>query len=153
VESADVGETKEGSGMEEIYPVIPAASKAVWLLASIGVVLLAVAGLLGATAWATTHTRVRVDGVGVHVEGDPLFSRRIAWGRLLGDEASIVAIGGDAPHRPARRTWGTGLPGYAAGWFRLRNGDRALAFVTGLDRAVHVPTRDGWALLVTVEDP
>ncbi len=139
--------------MTEIYPMIPAASKAVWLLAAIGLLLLGVAGLLGAVAFASGHTAVRVDVAGVSVEGDPLFSRAIPWSELETERAEVVRIAGDSPHRPTRRTWGTGLPGYAAGWFRLASGEKALVFLTSSDRAVRLPTRAGWSLMVTVEDP
>ncbi len=139
--------------MTEIYPMIPAASKAVWFLAGIGLLLLVVAGLLLALAFASGHTRVRVDTAGVAVEGDPLFSRTIPWSELEVDRAEVVAIGGDSPYRPAWRTWGTGLPGYAAGWFKLASGEKALVFMTAGEGAVRVPTRSGWSLLVTVQDP
>jgi len=138
--------------MSEIYPIVPAASKAVWFLAGVGALLLVVVGLLAAVAVASGHTRVRVDAVGVRIEGDPLFGRTIAWSELEADRAEVVAIGRGSPHQPTRRTWGTGLPGYAAGWFRLASGEKALVFATRGGRAVHVPTRGGWSLLVTVED-
>lgn len=144
---------REGANeMSEIYPMIPAASKAVWFLAAIGGLLLLVAGLLVAVAVASGHTRVRVDAAGVSVEGDPLFARTIPWSELESERAEVVRIVRDSPHRPTRRTWGTGLPGYAAGWFRLASGEKALVFLTRGERAVHVPTRAGWSLLITVED-
>jgi len=139
--------------MSEVYPMIPAASKAVWFLAAIGVLLLVVAGLLVAVAFGSGHTRVRVDMQGLRVEGDPLFARTIAWSDLESERAEVVPIRGDSPYRPKWRTWGTGLPGYAAGWFKLASGEKALVFLTSGDRAVYVPTRKGWGLLVTVEDP
>lgn len=139
--------------MTEIYPIVPAASKAVWLLAGIGLLLAVVAGLLVAVAVSSGKTRVRVDAAGIGIEGDPLFGRSIPWSALETDRVAVVPIRGDAPHRPRWRTWGTGLPGYAAGWFRLASGEKALVFVSQGDRAVHVPTREGFSLLLTVEDP
>ena len=56
-------------------------------------------------------------------------------------------------YRLRRRTLGTGLPGYHSGWFRLRNGQKALAYVTDPSRVVYVPTRDGYVLLLSVEAP
>ncbi len=52
-----------------------------------------------------------------------------------------------------RRTMGTGLPGYGAGWFRLRNGEKALAYVTAPSRIAYVPTSDGYSLLLSLEAP
>jgi hypothetical protein len=51
------------------------------------------------------------------------------------------------------RTLGTGLPGYKAGWFRLGNGEKALVYLTDLERAVYVPTRAGYSLLLSPADP
>jgi hypothetical protein len=48
---------------------------------------------------------------------------------------------------------GTGLPGYAAGWFRLTNGERALLYVTTRERVLYVPTQAGYALLLSPSDP
>jgi len=139
--------------MDEVYPMIPAASKAVWFLGAIGVLLLAVAAALAVVAFAAGHTQVRVDPAGLHIEGDPFFGRAIPWSELETEHATVVPIHGAAPHRPTWRTWGTGMPGYGAGWFKLASGEKALVFMTRADRAVHVPTRAGWGLLVTVEEP
>ena len=46
-----------------------------------------------------------------------------------------------------------GLPGLAAGWYRLNGGEKALVFVTDKARAVYVPTRLGYALVVSPADP
>ena len=51
------------------------------------------------------------------------------------------------------RTWGTGLPGYQSGWFRLRNGERALVYLTDRRKAVYVPTALGYSLLLSPDDP
>jgi hypothetical protein len=48
---------------------------------------------------------------------------------------------------------GTGLPGYQAGWFRLRNGEKALVYLTDRRRAVYVPTTAGYDVLLSPEDP
>ena len=143
--------------MSEVYPMIPAASKAMWACAAIGLLMLGIAGALGATAWAASHTLVRVSERGLSIEGAPFFGRSLAWHELDVAAAEIVSLGrsssSSSPYRPARRTLGTGLPGYSAGWFRLASGEKALAFVTRGDTAVRIPTRHGWVLLMTVERP
>ena len=48
---------------------------------------------------------------------------------------------------------GTGLPGYQAGWFRLRNGEKALLYLTDRARAVYIPTTAGYSLLLSPADP
>ena len=143
--------------MDEVYPMIPVASKTLWLLGGfsvlITVVLAALIVGLAMTTYAAGHTRVRVDTAGLTIEGDPVFGRSVSWSDLEHGRATVVPIAGEAPHRPRVRTFGTGMPGYGAGWFRLASGEKALVFMTGGARALHVPTRSGWSLLVTVADP
>ena len=56
-------------------------------------------------------------------------------------------------YAPTRRTLGTGLPGYASGWFRLHNGEKALVYLSRRDQVVYVPTSEGYSLLLSVEHP
>ncbi|RYD15835.1 MAG: hypothetical protein EOP90_07205 [Lysobacteraceae bacterium] len=51
------------------------------------------------------------------------------------------------------RTWGIGLPGLSSGWFRLRNGDRALCVLTDRGRTTVLRARDGTRLLLSLADP
>ena len=48
---------------------------------------------------------------------------------------------------------GTAMRGYRSGWFRLRNGDRALLYLTDQTRAVYVPTTEGYSVLLSPADP
>ena len=40
-----------------------------------------------------------------------------------------------------------------AGWFRLRDGERALLYVTDPARVVYLPTADGYSVMLSVADP
>jgi hypothetical protein len=48
---------------------------------------------------------------------------------------------------------GTALPGYQSGWFRLRNGEKALLYLTDRSRAVYIPTAEGYAVVLSPIDP
>jgi hypothetical protein len=48
---------------------------------------------------------------------------------------------------------GTAFPSYRAGWFRLRNGEKALLYLTDSRRAVYVPTTRGYSLLFSPQQP
>jgi hypothetical protein len=48
---------------------------------------------------------------------------------------------------------GTGMPGYQAGWFRLRNGDKALLYLTDRSKAVYVQTTEGYGVVVSPSEP
>lgn len=50
---------------------------------------------------------------------------------------------------PRWRTNGIGLPGFRAGWFRLRNKDKALVYLTDPFHVTYLPTSEGYVLLVS----
>jgi hypothetical protein len=45
------------------------------------------------------------------------------------------------------------MPGYQSGWFRLKNGEKALLYLTDRSRAVYVPTTAGYSVLLSPDDP
>jgi hypothetical protein len=45
------------------------------------------------------------------------------------------------------------LPGYHAGWFWLRNGDKALLYLTDRSKAVYVQTTEGYGVMVSPSEP
>jgi hypothetical protein len=65
----------------------------------------------------------------------------------------VLDLSQDAPHQLKWRTNGAGLPGYSAGWFTLRDGEKSLAFVTDRHRVLYLPTREGYALMVSLLEP
>jgi hypothetical protein len=81
-----------------------------------------------------------------------IYGRVIPRSQLIVDRMRVVDIRGDSPYALARRTNGIGLPHYWVGWFRLQNGEKALAFVTQRRQVVYLPTRKGYALLLSVKD-
>jgi hypothetical protein len=50
------------------------------------------------------------------------------------------------------RTNGIGLPGYQVGWFRLKNGETALLYVTDESTVTYLPTTEHDVLLLSVEN-
>jgi hypothetical protein len=61
----------------------------------------------------------------------------------------VIDLRGEPSLQPTSRRMGTGLPGFAAGWFRLRNGEKALVYLTDRTRVLHIPTRNGYSLLLS----
>jgi hypothetical protein len=138
--------------MPEVFPMIPASSKALWLLGGVGVLLLAMTLLMAGLAWSTRNVNFELSPAGLRIRGD-LFGRTIPGSALMASEARAIDLSVAHEYRPKWRTMGTGLPGYQAGWFRLQNGEKALLFVTRGDRVVYVPTREGYSVLLSVEEP
>lgn len=98
----------------------------------------------------TARFVVRPDGLSL--EGD-IWGRRIPLAALRVTEARVVDAEQEPAFAPLERQMGTELSGYRAGWFRLRNAERALVYVTDRRRLAYIPTTQGYSLLLSVADP
>ena len=96
--------------------------------------------------------RFEVSATALRVRGD-FYGRVIPSDLLRPEAARRVDLMREIELQPGGRTLGTGLPGYQSGWFRLRNGEKALLYLTDRARAVYVPTAAGYSLLLSPTDP
>jgi len=95
------------------------------------------------------------------VDDEKLRIKRTMYGRNIDKSsldlvnAKIINLSEDANKgfRPVLRTNGIGLPFYQAGWFRLHHKEKALLFVTNNKSVVYIPTSEGYALILSVDDP
>lgn len=137
----------------ETFPIAPAATRALWVVpALLVIVLVPVVLLVGASLGGSRAARFEVSPAGLRLQGD-LYGRTIPAGQLRAQEARRVDLATDPTLAPRLRTMGTGLPGYQAGWFRLRNGEKALLYLTDRSRTVYVPTTAGYSVLLSPADP
>ena len=135
----------------DVFAISPASPRPLWFIAIICVVLAIVFIALAYTAYAARHSRVEVGSDRIRIVGD-FWGREIPFSQLDVSSARIVDLGRTKEYSPKRRTLGTGLPGYASGWFRLHNGEKALVYLTRRQEVVYVPTFNGYSLLLSVED-
>jgi len=138
--------------MEQVFPIVPAAPKAVYFLAGVCAFLGLGVLLLGLLAWSVRHSSVTVGPDSIRLSGD-LWGRTIPRASLDLAHARVVDLAAEPGLAPRSRRMGTGIPGYGAGWFGLANGEQALVYLTARDRVVYVPTREGYALLLSVDTP
>lgn len=133
------------------FLIAPASSRYLWFIIPIMLLLLIVPAILvmSIRGSRTASFQVRNDGLEIH--GD-LYGRFIPASHLKLQEARRVDLQQDRALRPGARTMGTALPGYQSGWFRLRNGEKALLYLTDRARAVYVPTSEGFSVLVSPTD-
>jgi hypothetical protein len=137
----------------ESFAIVPSTSRGVWIFVVLVLVILVVAAtILIATARGSRASRFEVSDAGLRLRGD-LYGRMIPASELRGGAARIVDLTGTPELQLRRRTAGTALPDYHAGWFRLRNGEKALVYLTDVHRAVYVPTRKGYSLLLSPQQP
>jgi hypothetical protein len=138
--------------MRQVFEIVPASGGAIpffALMIAIPILLLGLFGFL----WHSMHnTTFEVSGEGIRIRGD-LYGRTIPLSKLRLDQARVLDISHDPDHGLSWRTNGVGMPGYASGWFRLKNGEKALVFLTRRNRILYVPTVENYALLVSPKDP
>jgi hypothetical protein len=141
--------------MPEIFHIVPANLRSSALV-PVGALVLAVfivVGLLFVASIRGSRTSTfELSPDGLHLRGD-VYGRRVPAAELRGGAAKVIDLHADGALRPVRRTMGTALPGYRAGWFRLADGEKALLYVTDPRRVVYVPTRAGYSLLLSVDQP
>jgi len=136
----------------QIFPIAPADARPLWVLVPVALVAVGLLVLLAVTLSGARGARFEASATGLRVRGD-MYGRVIPIDHLRPEGARRVDLSREVDLRPAGRTFGTGLPGYQAGWFRLRSGEKALLYLTDRTRAVYVPTSAGYALLLSPKDP
>ena len=141
--------------MLEVFHIVPANLRSSVLL-PLGALLVAVFVVVGllfvASIRGSRASTFELSPDGLRVRGD-VYGRRVPVADLRGGAAKVIDLQADGALRPVRRTMGTVLPGYRAGWFRLADGEKALVYVTDPRRVVYVPTRAGYSLLLSVDRP
>lgn len=120
-----------------------------WIGAVVLLAIVAVAALV-ALGMRTPHVTVTPEGLTIR---NSLFGRTIPIADLRIAEARVIERDQEPRLAPRWRTWGVGLPGHLSGWFRLNDGETALAFLGPANRALYIPTRKGHVVLVTPDDP
>jgi hypothetical protein len=127
-----------------------------WLLIPVSVlvvgVLVGTLALLAISLRGAQAARFEVVGEGLRLRGD-LYGRIVPREQLVLDGARRVDFAGEPGLLPKWKRVGTSLPGYQSGWFRLRNGEKALLYLTDRARAVYIPTTAGYSLLLSPLDP
>ena len=136
----------------DAFAISPASSRPLWLLTIICVLLVVILIALIYVGYSSRNSRVVVERDRIRLVGD-FWGREIPFTMLDVAGARILDLAGDPEFAPKRRRLGTGLPGYVSGWFRLRNGEKALVYLTKRQNVVYVPTSDGYALLLSLDEP
>jgi RNA:NAD 2'-phosphotransferase (TPT1/KptA family) len=139
--------------MIEAFPIVPTHSKAIWVMVACVLLLLTgAATLLLRTARGSQTSRFEVSSAGLRLRGD-VYGRFIPANMLRGGSARVVDLRMERGLEPVSRRFGTAVRGYRSGWFRLRNGEKALLYLTDVTRSVYVPTKAGYSVLLTPQNP
>lgn len=136
----------------DVFPVVPASARILWLVIPIGLLGVGLIVLFTWIGFSSQSSSIELAGDALRVR-TALYGRTIPLDRLDLGRATAIDLGRQTEYRPSLRTNGVGLPGFSSGWHRLGTGEKALLVLTARDRVAYIPTRDGYALLVSVAEP
>jgi len=137
--------------MEKAFGIIPASSGPYIFIWAISLVLIAVIVLFIFIGYSSRHMNFTVSDEGLRL-GPGLYGRFIPRGDINTEGVRVLNLNTDAEYKPKWRTNGAGLPGYAAGWFKLANKEKALLFVTDRSRVVYIPTNKDYSVMLSVRE-
>ena len=141
-----------GVTMNTEFKIVPASSSTVISVVLIALLLLGVAGLVLAPAFASRNARFQVSSAGLRVTGD-LYGRLVPAASIQAAALRPIDLAREPQLQPKWRINGIAVPGYKSGWFKLRNGEWGLLFITNPERVALVPTSAGYSVLLSVADP
>lgn len=157
--------------MRSTFEVVPPDGRMAWLLPAIGLAtalvgialaareeprvwfLLAPIGFAcGAIAWSLQRRSVAIDGDTLRIAAG-LNSATIPLDTLDRASARIVDLEREPGLRPLFKTFGTTMPGYQAGHFRLRDRSRGFLLLTSRRKVLVLHERDGRRILLSLVRP
>jgi hypothetical protein len=138
--------------MSETFEMIPAKGGALGLLGIVGLLMIGLLILFVYFGYASQHTRFVVSSEGIRITGT-MYGRMIPQNQIQLPLARPINLNVESDYSPKWKNNGIGLPGYGAGWFKLKNGEKSLLFLTDRTRTVYIPTTSGFSVLISVADP
>ena len=114
------------------------------LLLMLGLLALAIGGL-----WFALHRGALILTETELIFRTGFYGRPLRRSSLRPDSTLEISLVDRRDLAPRWRTNGIGLPGFRAGWFRLRNNDKVLVLLTDPFHVTYLPTSEGYVLLVS----
>jgi len=134
--------------MERVFGIFPASSGPYIFIWAISIVLIAIIVLFIFIGHSSRNMTFVVNDEGLSIKGG-LYARSIPRADIVSEEVRVINLDSETDYKPKRRTNGIGLPGYAAGWFKLRNEEKALVFLTDRSRVVYIPTNKDYSVMLS----
>lgn len=103
-------------------------------------------------AWRIRRAGVALNANAIGIDAG-VSSRVIALQRLAPRGVREIDLTQRPDLRPLLRTFGIGLPGFTAGWYRLRNGRKALCLITDRTRVSMLEDETSLLYLLSLTDP
>ena len=113
------------------------------------ITMLVITWLMVGTIFTTKNTSISIKD-GEVVINSFLYGRKIPIENILINEIKTINLNQDEEYGISVRTNGIGLPNYKSGWMRLKNGKKALVYLTNVEKVLLMPTKD-FVILFSME--
>ena len=133
------------------FEITPPTSSAVAVMGLLAASLVVVALISVWTAWSASHGAIAITDRGLDIL-IPIYGRTVPLSKLNLAGERVLNPDDASDLREGTRSNGIGMPGYAAGWFRLASGGKALVCVT-TGPVLYIPTDEGYSLMLSVKHP
>lgn len=109
--------------------------------------------LIGAgLSWMMRRRHIRLDNRELQITAT-LYTRKVAVEAIDLAQARVLNLDERTDLNPRFKTNGFSVPGFHAGYFRLRNLTKAFCLITDRTRVLSLPLRDGGLILLSPEKP
>jgi hypothetical protein len=119
----------------------PKGSAYLWVIIAVLVILIAVMGSMAGFLFAPKNTTIAIKGNDIVIRSF-IYGRTIPVSSVLIDEMRMINVHENGEFAVSVRTNGAGLPNFTSGWVRLKNGEKALVFITDKENVLYMPTKD-----------
>ena len=134
------------------FIITPASSGPIIFFIVLTPVLLTMLGFSAYILFSAHSAKFEITDSGLNIR-NTIYGRFIPKENIDLNNARIVNLNTQTDLQPKWRTNGVGLPGYNAGWFKLKNGEKTLLFVTDRGKVVYIPTTLGYPILLSTGNP
>ena len=138
--------------MQQEFHIVPASAITMWIVIAISLLFITFIALFGWIIYSSRNAKFIISSAGITIRAD-MYGRSIPLSDLVRERAEIIDLSKQGEYAISYRSNGVGLPGYFSGWFKLKSGKKALAFVTKKTEVVHIPTTKGYEVFLSVEKP
>jgi hypothetical protein len=141
--------------MDKVFGIIPASSGVltfVWIFGIfMALIIIGIVALLATVGYQSKHATFALTEQGLKI-GPGLFSRTISKEIIDAEGTRVMDLNMEQNYQPKWRTNGASMPGYSSGWFKLKNKEKALLFVTDRSSVVYIPTTDNYSVMLSVQE-
>lgn len=114
------------------------------------IIALLVIGLMGGIISASKNTNISINNNDVVINSF-MYGRKIPIENVLVNEIKAINLSENKEFAVSYKTNGINVPKLTSGWVKLKNGKKALVFITDQEKVLLMPTKD-YIVLFSMEN-